>query len=120
VTQPGGPSSDPISPVGGGAFEVNIAEAPRAIRELEHARDELYAIRDETQSLAQVNPPARDQVSLDAARLLGERGVGSPTSFQAAVDAGIVEVTKVIDALRAGFAAYNSSDETASALLDQS
>jgi hypothetical protein len=84
---------------------------------LEAARNELYAIRDEAQSLAQISPPSRDQVSLDAARLLGERGAGGPTSFQAAIDSGIVEITKMIDALRSGFAAYRATDEATSAQL---
>jgi hypothetical protein len=104
---------------GGGSFAVDIARATKAIRELEQARDELYAIRDEAQSLGQVNPPTRDQVSLDAAQLLGQAGVGGPTSFQAALDQGITELTKQIEALRAGFAAYQSNDEASAAQLRQ-
>jgi hypothetical protein len=106
-------------PVGGGSFDVDITRAPQAIRQLEEARDELYAIRDEAQLLAQVNPPTRDQVSLDAAYVLARKGAGEPGSFQSALDEGIAEVTRLIDALHAGFAEYQASDESAAAQLRQ-
>jgi hypothetical protein len=113
VSAPGG--SDPVAPVGGGMFEVNIAEAPRAIRELELAAEELRAIQRDAISLAQVNPPALDEVSLDAAAELGRRANGGPQSLSEALTQGIAEVERVIEALRAGFAAYRSGDEEGSA-----
>ena len=59
---------------GGGSFVVDIAQAPKAIRELEDARRELESIKQDAQALGHVNPPARDQVSLDAAQVLGRIG----------------------------------------------
>lgn len=100
-------------PVGGGSFEVDISRAPEAIRELEQARQELRGIRDEALSLADVPAPTSDLVSQDAARVLGQKASGAPGSFMEAVDAGIAEVTRMIEALRVGFAEYQAADEHA-------
>ncbi|GAA4727982.1 PE domain-containing protein [Actinomycetospora chibensis] len=94
----------------GGSFAVDIARAPKAIRELEQAREELRSIKNEAQALGQVNPPARDQVSLDAAQLLGQVATGGATSFMQALDDGIQEVSRMIESLRAGFEAYRAGD----------
>lgn len=107
MTGPGGAAP---APVGGGAFEVDIARAPQAIRELEQARDELRNLKNEAQSLAHVNPPARDEVSVEAAALLGQRATGGPGSLMETLDAGINELSKMIGALRSGFDAYRSND----------
>ena len=93
---------------GGGSFAVDIAQAPKAIRELEQAREELQAIKRDATLLGQVNPPTRDQVSLDAAQLLGRSASGGPTSFAEALTAGIEEISRMIEALRSGFAAYRA------------
>jgi hypothetical protein len=108
VSAPGGP--DPVAPVGGGMFEVNIAEAPKAIRELEHARDELASIREDAIGLAVVRPPAVDDVSVDAAKCLSLRAKGGPRSLMQALDEGIQETTRLIEALRSSFALYQQGD----------
>lgn len=102
-----------------GFFSVDISRAPQAIRELESALDELYAIRDESQVLGQVNPGARDDVSVQAATLLARRGLGEEDSFQTALDQGIAEITHMIDALRVGFSSYRAEDESAAAVVRQ-
>ena len=98
--------------VGGGLFEVNIAEAPRAIRELEQARNELASIRDDALRLADVRPPATDDVSVDAARALSQRANGGPQSFMHALDEGIQEIARMVDALRAGLARYQENEDS--------
>lgn len=113
MTQLGGPVPAP-APVGGGAFDVDIARAPQAIRELQQARVELQRIRQDALSLAEVRPPAADQVSLDAAQKLSETANGGPQSFMAALEAGIEEITRMMEALRSGFAAYEAADENSS------
>src|SRR3954451_4213966 len=115
MSQPGTPPPPPLPPpVGGGTFQVDISRAPEAIRDLEAARDELRAIKDEATTLGQVHPPARDQVSLDAAQVLGQAAVEGPNSFVRALNDGINEITRMIDALHAGFSAYQQSDEESS------
>jgi hypothetical protein len=95
-------------------FEVDIAEAPRAIRELELAAEELRAIQRDAMSLAHVNPPALDEVSQDAAAELGRRANGGPQSLNEALTQGIAELERMMGALRSGFAAYRSGDEEGS------
>jgi len=102
-----------MSQPSGGSFDVDIAQAPKAIRELEQARDELKDIKRDAIALGQVNPPARDQVSLDAAQKLSEVGVGSAGSLMQALDGGIAEIERLVGALRTGFAAYERDDSAA-------
>jgi hypothetical protein len=98
VSAPGGPDG-----VGGGMFEVDIAEAPRAIRELEQARGELESIKVEAVRLGQVNPPATDTVSVEAAQILEQAAVAGPRSFLQALTEGVAEIDRLIASLRAGF-----------------
>ncbi|MEJ2888799.1 hypothetical protein [Actinomycetospora aeridis] len=104
-------------PVGGGRFEVDMSRAPEAIRELESARSELEAIRDEVAGLGRIVPPTRDQVTIDAAQVLSARAVGGPNSMIDAVASGIDEINRLIDALRAGFAEYERGDDDIGAAL---
>ncbi|MHC1558054.1 PE domain-containing protein [Actinomycetospora sp. C-140] len=106
MTQPGGLDAK-------GSFSVDITQAPRAIQELEAARRELRSIRDEALSLTDVRPGAADQVSIDAATALSRRANGSPASLMESLDQGIAELTRMIDALRAGFADYEHADDGA-------
>jgi hypothetical protein len=98
---------------GGGSFAVDFARAPKAIRELEDALEELRRIRQDATLLAQVTPPTRDQVSLDAARALSLTAQGGPSSFTDALEGGIGELSRMIDALRSGFEHYRGSDAEA-------
>ncbi|GAA4784119.1 hypothetical protein GCM10023200_17120 [Actinomycetospora chlora] len=105
MTQP------PPRAVGGGAFDVDITQAPQAIRQLEQALEELRSIRQDATLLGHITPPTTDQVSIDAARALGMTATGGPTSFLAALEAGIAELDRMIQALRAGLSAYQEGDE---------
>jgi hypothetical protein len=118
MTQPAGPP--PTSGTGGGSFTVDITRAPQAIRELEQALEDLRSIRLDAMQLAQVNPPAADQVSADAARTLGLKANGEPGSFLPALEAGIAEVERMIESLNAGFDAYEEGDVQASSRLSVS
>jgi hypothetical protein len=111
VTQP------PPRAVGGGAFDVDITQAPQAIRQLEQAREELESIKRDAVYLGQIRPPSNDQVSLDAARALGETATTGPGSFIASLTLGIEELTRMIDSLRSGFADYQRTDDDAGARL---
>ncbi|MDD7919958.1 PE domain-containing protein [Actinomycetospora callitridis] len=106
-----------MTQAGGGSFAVDIARAPKAIRDLEQARDELKGIKRDAIALGQVDPPTRDQVSLDAAQKLSEVGVGSAGSLMQALDGGIAEIERLIGALRTGFAAYERENSAAAGNL---
>jgi hypothetical protein len=103
--------------VGGGDFAVDLANAPRAIRELEEAARELFDIRREAERLGKVTPPSRDQVSLDAATLLGVSAVGGNGSFLQALDQGIQQVNDMIAGLRSALAGYDGADAQSAAML---
>jgi hypothetical protein len=109
VTLPG-PSAPPPQ-VGGGVFEVDIAQAPTAIRQLQQALEELKSIRRDAVALGQIHPPTRDQVSLDAASALARAAIGGPSSFVQALDHGITELDGMVRSLEAGFEAYRRQDE---------
>ncbi|MDD7920041.1 hypothetical protein [Actinomycetospora callitridis] len=103
--------------VGGGDFAVDLADAPRAIRGLEEAARELFDIRREAERLGKVTPPSRDQVSLDAATLLGVSAVGGNGSFLQALDQGIQQVNDLIAGLRSAMAGYGGADAQSAAAL---
>ena len=103
--------------VGGGAFTVDLARAPEAIRELEHAAAELSSIRRDAERLGKIAPPAMDQVTLDAAAVLGAAAAGGPGSFVAALDSGIGQIHDMIEALQSALSAYRASDEENEAAL---
>lgn len=103
--------------VGGGEFAVDLARAPQAIRELEEAARELFDIRREAEQLGKVTPPTRDQVSLDAATVLGVAAVGGSGSFLQALDNGIQQINDMIAALRDGLVNYRRADAEGAAAL---
>jgi hypothetical protein len=98
-------------PVGGGAFDVDISQAPRAIRQLEDARRELESIKNEAVSLGGITPPTRDQVSVDAALVLSMTATQGPGSFVEALNSGIEEISRLIQALRSSFDQYQRNDD---------
>jgi hypothetical protein len=100
------------APVGGGSFVVDITQAPQAIKQLEDALEELRSIRQEATLLGHLTPPTTDQVSLDAAHVLGLTAAGGPGSFLAALESGIAELERMIQALRVGFDAYQATDSS--------
>ena len=98
--------------VGGGDFAVDLANAPQAIRELEEAARELFDIRRTRPSaLGKVTPPSRDQVSLDAATMLGISAVGGNGSFLQALDQGIQQINDMIAGLRGAAGRYRGADD---------
>ena len=93
--------------VGGGDFAVDLANAPRAIRELEEAaRNSVRSRR--RRALGRVTPPSQDQVSLDAAHVLGVSAVGGNGSFIQALDHGIQQIASDDRGHRGGARRYGA------------
>jgi hypothetical protein len=113
-----GPRDRPPA-VGGGTFEVDLARAPQAIRELEDAARELGEIRREAEQLGRILPPTNDQVSRDAADLLQAAAVGGTGSFVQALDSGIAQINDMIVGLRQAMSRYGTTDEEAGAAVGQ-
>lgn len=97
----------------GGGFRVEVDSAAQAIRELEDALRELHNIRQKARSLEQVNPPATDSVSREAALALSNVAVVGKGSFGTALDDGIAQLQATIAALKASLRTYSNSDEAA-------
>lgn len=105
--------------VGGGAFTVDLARAPEAIRELEHAAAELGSIRREAELLGRIAPPAMDNVSRDATDALRAVATGGNGSFAQALDSGIEQINNMISALQTALEAYRQTDGENEAALRQ-
>ncbi|HEY2192016.1 MAG TPA: hypothetical protein VGH76_06900, partial [Actinomycetospora sp.] len=69
------------APAGGGAFTVDLDRAPQVIRDLQNARQELVTLKQDVLRLGRVDPSSGDQVSKDAAAVLGAVAVGGSGSL---------------------------------------
>ena len=101
--------------VGGGSFSVDMERAPEAIRGLEEALALLKKVRQNAVALGTVVPPGKDQVSSDAAKLLGAAAVGGQGSLVVALDAGASRLQALIDGLRDDLQAYDRTESSAAA-----
>ena len=110
MTAAGAPSS-------GGSFSVDLARAPGVIRDLEAARDELIAIKEEAIKLAKVDAGSRDSVSIDAARALSAKAAFGPGSLAHAVDDGLRRIESLIDAMNADVNSNRAVEEQNSEML---
>lgn len=106
------------APAGGGAFTVDLDRAPQVIRDLQNARQELEDLKVEARFLGKVDPSSDDDVSRDAATVLGAVAVGGPGSLLEALDAGVTRLDALIGAIRSELEAYEAADRTTGAHLD--
>jgi hypothetical protein len=94
----------------GGSFTVDLARAPEAIRELEHARDQLVDLTADVVRLGKIEPGTMDEVSRDAAVIFGAVATGGQGSLLQAVRSGIDRLNNLIGALDAELAAYRAGE----------
>lgn len=106
------------APTGGGAFSVDLDRAPEVLRDLENARQELEDLKAEARFLGKIDPMSDDEVSRDAATVLGAVAVGGPGSLVEALDAGVARLDGLIGAIRSELDAYRAADRTTVARLD--
>jgi hypothetical protein len=106
------------APAGGGAFSVDVDRAPQVLADLENARQELEDLKVEARFLGKVHPQSDDQVSRDAATVLGAVAVGGPGSLVEALDAGVARLDGLIGAIRSELNAYRAADRTNVARID--
>jgi hypothetical protein len=106
------------APAGGGAFSVDLDRAPEVLRDLQDARNELEDLKAEARFLGKVDPSSNDQVSLDAATVLGAVAVGGPGSLIEALDAGVSRLDALIGAIRSELDAYQANERTNVARID--
>ncbi len=103
----------------GGSFTVDLERAPQTLRDLTAARDELLSLTQDARALGHVDPGSSDQVSRDAATLLGVVAVGGQGSLVEALEAGISRLSQLIDAVNSELQAYRASESNNSASFDE-
>ena len=96
---------------GGGSFSIDLERAPQVLRDLEDARRQLESLKAEARFLGKVDPGTDDEVSRDAAAVLGAVAVGGRGSLIEALDGGVRRLDDLIDSIRAEIATYLSSDQ---------
>jgi hypothetical protein len=106
------------APAASGAFSVDLERAPEVLRNLQDARQELEDLKAETRFLGKVDPSSNDQVSRDAATVLGAVAVGGPGSLLEALDAGVSRLDALIGAIRSELDAYRANERTDVARID--
>jgi hypothetical protein len=102
----------------GGSFTVDLERAPQTLRELTTARDELFDLMRQARALGRVNPGANDDVSRDAATLLGAVADGGSGSLLLALEAGATRLTQLIEAIEGELRSYRSSENATRSSLD--
>ena len=102
----------------GGSFTVDLERAPQTLRELTAARDELRDLAEEAKRLGKIDPGTTDQVSRDAATLLGAVADGGQGSLVRALQAGADRLDALVHAITAELQDYQSADERTREGLD--
>jgi hypothetical protein len=106
------------APTLGGAFTIDLDRAPQVIEDLHRAVSELRAIRRDALQLGKIKAGSRDQVSIDAAQVLGAVAVGGTGSFVEAVTAGIERLEALISAIKAEVRTYQAADSASENSFD--
>jgi hypothetical protein len=97
----------------GGAFTVDLERAPQTLSDLRAARDELIDLKQVAQRLGRVESGSNDEVSRDAATLLGAVADGGEGSLFQALDAGVLRLSTLIQAIDQELRAYQASERSA-------
>lgn len=97
----------------GGSFTVDLERAPQTLRDLTSARDELIDLKQVAQRLGRVDPGSNDEVSRDAAILLGAVADGGEGSLLLALDAGVRHLDSLIQAVKQELDSYRKAEQAA-------
>lgn len=103
---------------GGGSFSIDLERAPQVLRDLEDARRQLEDLRQETFRLGRIDPGTNDEVSRDAAAVLGAVAVGGQGSMLAALDGGVRRLDDLISAITSEIESYRRADDAGRAGFD--
>ncbi len=83
------------------------------------ARDELIVLVKDARALGRVDPGSADEVSRDAATLLGAVADGGQGSLSLALEAGVERLTQLIDAIKQELRSYQSSEDASRSGIDE-
>lgn len=103
----------------GGSFTVDLERAPQTLRDLTAARDELVVLIRDARALGRVESGSEDEVSRDAATLLGAVADGGQGSLSLALEAGVTRLTQLIDAIKGELEAYEASEHENQSTFDE-
>jgi hypothetical protein len=104
----------------GGSYTVDLERAPQTLQDLTAARDELTELLADTERLGKVDPGSADQVSQDAAALLGAVAAGGDGSLLLALRAGIDRLNELINGIAAELSSYRETEATSRGAFDES
>lgn len=102
----------------GGSFTVDLERAPQTLRDLTAARDELADLMIDAERLGKVDPGSGDDVSRDAATMLGVVADGGEGSLMGALRAGIHRLDLLIGAIQSELQNYDAADEQSRRAFD--
>lgn len=101
-------------------FRIDLDQAPQAIATFRQAAQEMRNLMADAAQLANVTPPGHDQVSINAAREIGQwTASGEPGSLRAALASGAIQLEKAAEALERSLALHRDTDEASVAHLSR-
>jgi hypothetical protein len=103
----------------GGSFTVDLERAPQTLQDLTAARDELLSLMQDARALGNVHPGSSDEVSRDAATMLGVVAVGGQGSLVEALEAGVARLGQLIDGVNSELRAYRAAESANGASFDE-
>lgn len=95
----------------GGSFYVSPEEAPQAIADLREAARQMRVLMAEAAELADVKEPGKDEVSIAAVQLIGEKATEKDGALRKALGEGAAELEKAADQLEADLKNYLQVEE---------
>ncbi|MCA1822143.1 MAG: hypothetical protein LC644_10475, partial [Pseudonocardia sp.] len=102
-------------------FQLDLAQAPKAIAAFREAAEGLRDLKDDARQLAEISAPGLDAVSINAAKEIGQWAAShEPGSLRSALESGAMQLEKAADALEQSLNTYRNADETNAAHLSRS
>ncbi|MGH3868954.1 MAG: hypothetical protein ACRDQ4_23105 [Pseudonocardiaceae bacterium] len=111
---------DPILDGSAQHFRIDLDQAPQTIATFRRAVQEMQDLMLEAAQLANVTPPGRDAVSMNAASEIGQwTASGEPGSLYLALESGAIQLEKAADVLERSLALHRDTDEASAAHLSR-
>ncbi len=101
-------------------FRIDLDQAPQAIARFQQAAHGMRDLMREAAQLANVTPPGRDAVSINAAKEIGQwTASGESGSLLLALESGAIQLEKAAKALQRSLALHRDTDEASAAHLSR-
>jgi hypothetical protein len=101
-------------------FRIDLDQAPQTIATFRQVAQEMRDLMVNAAQLVNVTPPGFDEVSINAAREIGQwTASGEPGSLLPALESGAIQLEKAAEALERSLALHRNTDEVSSAHLSR-